>query len=303
MTILLTGTSGFLGSIFLESLRNDGFKVFLLNEMMDEHSDRVDIVSPFSFNNKVPIDMVIHIAGKAHSIPRTKEDAQLFFDVNFNGTKNLCSALEGLDQKPTAFVFVSTVAVYGLESGDLIHEETPLNGSTPYAKSKILAESFLTKWAIENRVKVSILRLPLIAGPKPPGNLGQMILGIQKGRYLNIGGSPARKSIVWGGDVAKLAPKLLYTSGIFNLTDRRHPNFDELSRKIALALGKKKPKTVPTIVGYLMGKIGDLVGERFPINSLKIRKLTSSLTFNDDKAVKELGWEPSSVLDKVYEMI
>ena len=45
---------------------------------------------------------------------------------------------------PKALVFISTVAVYGCESGELITEEHPLEGETPYAKSKILAEEYLT---------------------------------------------------------------------------------------------------------------------------------------------------------------
>ena len=46
----------------------------------------------------------------------------------------------------------------------------------------------------------------------------------------------------------------------------------------------------------MLAMIGDLIGEKSPINSLKLDKITKSLTFSNDKARKELGWEPLSVL-------
>lgn len=83
--------------------------------------------------------MVLHACGKAHIVPRTEEEKQAFFDVNYTGTIHLCEALERVGG-PKALIFISTVAVYGYESGEMITEEHPLNGDTPYAKSKIMAE-------------------------------------------------------------------------------------------------------------------------------------------------------------------
>ena len=40
-----------------------------------------------------------------------------------------------------------------------------------------------------------------------------------------------------------------------------------------------------------------MIGEKAPINSLKLRKITESLTFSNEKAVRELGWKPLNVLD------
>ncbi len=39
-------------------------------------------------------DIILHAAGKAHSVPRSEAEKQMFFDVNLQGTKNLCAALE-----------------------------------------------------------------------------------------------------------------------------------------------------------------------------------------------------------------
>jgi hypothetical protein len=45
-----------------------------------------------------------------------------------------------------------------------------------------------------------------------------------------------------------------------------------------------------------MGYLGDCIGEKAPINSLKIKKITTNLAFDDSKA-RRLGWKSQSVLE------
>ena len=240
-------------------------------------------------------DVVFHAAGKAHSIPKTEEEKQVFFDVNFQGTKNLCAALEN-SGIPKAFIFISTVAVYGCDSGENITEEHPLNGTTPYALSKIKAEKYLERWCAMHNVKLSILRPSLIAGPNPPGNLGAMIRGIRNGKYLSIAGGKARKSVLMVQDIANLLPMLIEKGGIYNVCDSYQPSFRELEMVIYKQLNKKLPLSIPYWFAKSMAIFGDCFGEKAPINSLKLRKITHSLTFSNEKAMRELGWKPMNVL-------
>jgi NAD dependent epimerase/dehydratase family enzyme len=41
--------------------------------------------------------------------------------LNSEGTKNLCAAIDQLPQKPKTFIFISKVAVYGVDSGEQIY--------------------------------------------------------------------------------------------------------------------------------------------------------------------------------------
>lgn len=109
---------------------------------------------------------------------------------------------------PKALIFISTVAVYGCEFGNLVTEEHPLEGNTPYAKSKIMAEEYLTEWCRNNNVKLGILRPSLLAGKNALGNLGAMVNGIKKGFYMNIAGGKVIKSILMAEDIANLVPLL-----------------------------------------------------------------------------------------------
>ena len=293
MTLLFTGASGFLGNNIIHLL-NGTYNIISVG-LSPQDTYLVDIATDIpTFTDA--FDVVFHAAGKAHSVPKTEAEERLFFDVNLQGTKNLCTALErsGI---PKAFIFISTVAVYGCDSGENITEEHPLNGTTPYALSKIKAEKYLQGWCAMHNVKLSILRPSLIAGPNPPGNLGAMIHGIKNGKYLSIAGGKARKSVLMVQDIANLLPMLIEKGGIYNVCDSYQPSFRELEMVICKQLNKKLPLSIPYWFAKSMAVLGDCFGENTPINSLKLRKITHSLTLSNEKAMRELGWKPMNVLE------
>ncbi|GAB3218799.1 NAD-dependent epimerase/dehydratase family protein [Algoriphagus aestuariicola] len=291
MKYLLTGAYGFLGRHILGSLQ--GADVITLGRRPEN-----DIAC--SLGESVPslpvVDVVIHCAGKAHVVPKTAEEGEEFYKVNTEGTKNLLKALDALSERPKQFILISTVSVYGLDSGQLISETHPLLGTSPYAKSKILAEKAVLAWAAENMVPIVVLRLPLLIGSNPPGNLDKMINGIKNGRYASINGGRARKSMVLAVDVANLIPNLIGRTGIYNLTDRCHPSFNELERKISDILKTKIHFKLPLKLVSILAVIGDKFSF-FPVNSALIDKMTLDLTFDDSKAADELKWAPNKVLN------
>jgi GlcNAc-P-P-Und epimerase len=288
MRTLITGANGFLGHHLKKHFDRKYYHTLdLSNSDIDANLSNIP---PKLSNSYVT---VIHAAGKAHLVPHTVSEIQEFYDVNLGGTVNLCRALE--ENLPEKFIFISTVAVYGLENGDLVEEIQPLNGNSPYAKSKILAEDFLLEWGQKNNVQIIILRLPLLVGENPPGNLGAMIKAIRKGYYFRIGDGSTRRSMVLAEDVGNLIASNNLKPGIYNLTDGYHPSFKEIEDTIAKQLNRKI-KSMPKLIVQTACKIGDTFSF-FPINSYKYEKLTSSLTFSDQKARKELNWNPRSVID------
>jgi len=289
--IVLTGATGFLGKYIYKAL----IKEFNVITIARNNAD-INI----NLTTEVPVienaDLIIHCAGKAHFVPKTDIEKQFFFDVNLNGTFNLLRGLEGCIKPPKAFIFISSVAVYGCESGLMIEESHPLNATDSYGISKIKAEQLIQRWCAKNEVICTILRLPLLVGENPPGNLGAMIKGIEKGYYINIGGGKAKKSMVFAEDVAKIIPDASKIGGIYNLTDGYHPSFAELASTIAKTINKKRIFNLPLWLANIMARLGDLIGNKSPINSMKLAKITADLTFDDTKAKKELNWKPNPVL-------
>lgn len=180
--LLFTGGTGFLGNNTKPVLD----KIYAVTTIGISDKDEIKA----NFVNEIPdlparYDVVLHAAGKAHIYPKTPEEIQAFYDVNYQGTRNLCRALEKVGA-PKSFIFISTSAVYGIDNGNYVTEDYPLNGDSPYARSKIMAEEFLQDWCSRNKVVLTILRPSLIAGENAPGNLGAMVKGIKTGVYSYI---------------------------------------------------------------------------------------------------------------------
>jgi nucleoside-diphosphate-sugar epimerase len=291
-TLLFTGANGFLGKNVLPLLIDWGYKISTL--------DITDADINCNIGKETPslkgYDIVLHAAGKAHSIPRTEGEKRSFFEVNYQGTVNLCNALQKADI-PRSFIFISTVAVYGCDYGHDITENHPLNGTIPYALSKIQAERYLVEWCGKNNVVLSILRPSLLAGPNPPGNLGSMIKGIKKGRYFSIADGKAKKSVLMVQDIANLVPLLQDKGGIYNVCDDEYPSFHQLERLISRQLGKNPPLSIPFWIAKILALLGDLIGNKAPISSNKLSKIVKELTFSNKKAKGILGWKPLNVLD------
>ena len=292
-SLLFTGASGFLGNE-IRPLLSTRYEIETVGlTPVDNYT--VDLAKTIPALAK-KYDVVLHAAGKAHVIPGTEKEKREFYEVNLQGTRYLCEAVEKAGV-PGSFVFISTVAVYGCESGESIGEEHPLNGDTPYADSKKQAEAYLQDWCARHKVVLTILRPSLLAGKNPPGNLRFMIEGIRTGRYLSIAGGKARKSVLMVEDIARLLFLAVDKGGVYNVCDDEHPSFRQLEKTISVQLGKKLPVNIPYWLAKALALAGDCLGNKAPINSSKLDKITRSLTFSNEKAKKELGWEPLNVLE------
>lgn len=291
--LLFTGGTGFLGKN-IKPILDKYYDVTTIG-ITDQDMLSVNLV------NGVPelpghYDVVLHAAGKAHSYPKTDSEIKAFYDVNYQGTINLCKALEKVGV-PKSFIFISTLDIYGITAGENIDESFPKTPQSHYAKSKLQAEDYLKDWAKEKGVILSVLRPALMTGPNPPGNLHAMIKGIQKGYYLNISGGHTRKSLLMVYDIASVVLLVADKGGAFNLCDNRHPSYFELSSIIGKQLGKSHGCiSIPYWLAWILAKFGDILGF-LPIDSHRLEQLTCSNTYSNEKARKELGWEPMDVIE------
>jgi nucleoside-diphosphate-sugar epimerase len=291
--ILLTGANGFLGRyIFGELIKTEN----VLTLGRKNTSIICDLTKNQFYINK-NIEIVIHCAGLAHVDIHDDSMEDSFYTTNVVGTKNLLLSLEKSKHLPRYFLYISSVSVYGLNKGENIDESNPLLSNDSYGRSKIDAEIIVNEWCIKNNIICTILRLPLIVGENPPGNLNFMINGIKRGYYFNIAGGRSQKSMVLASDVAQCILKVSKIGGIFNLTDGYHPTFNELSSAISFQIGRKNVPNMPLLFAKILAKIGDLIGESFPLNSNKLSKIMATLTFDDTKARKVFGWNPCQVLE------
>lgn len=304
---LVTGAAGFLGIYFMEVLAEAGAEITTVGRRGVLGYEQVvcDLGRDTPELSGAPFDGVMHVAGKAHFVPKTDGEAVEFTAVNDEGTGRLLAALDAMAEPPKRFVHVSTVAVYGRDAGEDLDEDTPLAPVTPYGRSKAAAEERVLAWGDARGVPVMVLRLPLVVGRAAPGNLGAMADAMRRGRYAGIGSGAARRSMVWAGDVARVA--LAGGAGIYHLTDGVHPSFREVETVLARAVGVKEPRRLPSFIawaGAVAGSVaGKALGRRIPLNLDVYGKMTRSLTFSDDRARAELDWKPTAVMGKLAEVV
>jgi GlcNAc-P-P-Und epimerase len=292
--VLITGARGFLGKYIAQAFESSGFGLITLGK--NPSNDLVfDLAKEEPLLDNYHFDRVIHAAGLAHKIPKKAEAVQAFYDNNLEGTENLLQSLISLAPGIRQFIYISTVAVYGRDAGELIAENTPLEARSPYALSKMHAEEQVINWGNEFGVPTLILRLPFVAGKDAPGDLSHLIQLMSSGSFRQIGQGNTRKSAVLAADVSRHLPLWENKDGIYNLTDSYHPSLAELYRFITGTLNLPRTKPIPDWIARILSGMGDMI-PGFPYHSRMYYKLSSPLTFDDTKAKNDLGWNPTPII-------
>jgi nucleoside-diphosphate-sugar epimerase len=288
---LISGATGFIGKYIVRELDAELFDSIGRGHNNSIIFDLAQTELPLTFENKY--EYLIIASGHAHVLQDDARQLHLHHCINFKGTQKLVesayhSCLKGV-------VFISTVAVYGEKMTYPFKESDELLGDSPYAKSKIAAERYLMDWSVKTRVPVLVLRIPLVAGQDPPGNLGAMIEAIRKKRYFSVGKGRAKRSMVLAEDLAKFIIEMSGHHGIYNLSDGHHPSYREMERCIAQQLNTHLPNELPFLLARILARMGDVLSI-LPINTSRLKKLTQNLIIDDSKARTELGWQPREVL-------
>lgn len=155
--ILITGENSYIGTSFENWLANypDTYKV-------DTISVRGSSWKEKDFSG---YDVVFHVAGIAH-VKETKRNQQLYHDVNRDLAYE--AARKAKDEGVQQFIFLSSMSVYGMETG-IIRANTVPNPKNHYGKSKLQAEE-LIRPLNDDSFRVAIIRPPMVYGKNCKGN-------------------------------------------------------------------------------------------------------------------------------------
>jgi len=243
--VLVTGVGGFIGSHLAESLIKKGYEVVgLLAPEEDSPWIRnldatfiyVDITDKESLYKSVKgITYIYHLAsllGGSH--------CEKIFQTNFEGTKNLADVCLDLGIKLKRFLFTSSVAAIGPgQKKEIFDEEVRCKPVSDYGRSKLLAEQFLH--SVKTRLPITIVRLPLVYGPRSFWGLFYLYKVINKGIRIDIGQAETTlgfiTDIVNGMIFASESP--IAAGKTYHLGEGKTYSSKEVMDIIANALGKK----------------------------------------------------------------
>ncbi len=165
--ILITGVTGYIAN----SLNS-----YLIRQSNQYQIDMVSLRdSGWKNKNFFIYDSVVHVAGIAHR-KETKVNAQSYYDIN----RDL--AIEIAEKAKTDgcphFIFMSSMSVYGMDTG-VITKETQPSPKSNYGKSKLQAENKISELG-DSAFSVCILRPPMVYGRDCKGNFQSVVNLVQK---------------------------------------------------------------------------------------------------------------------------
>lgn len=153
-TIFVTGGAGYIGSVCVEQLLNEGYQVAVFDNLSEGHRKAVDPRAEFFQGNlkdrtvirhamgEVKPDAIMHFAANA-LVGESMEDPSKYFRNNVAHGINLLDMAVELGVKK--FVFSSTCATFGIPERVPLDETLPQNPINPYGESKLLFEKIL-RW-------------------------------------------------------------------------------------------------------------------------------------------------------------
>lgn len=317
MNILITGTTGFVGSKLIFHLEKEGHKVFGIDkegvqkQTFDIHPnnktfDLNDDFEKYPFKDE-KIDCVLHCAAE-------KSD----FAVSESGYKlNNVDATEGAVElakyhQVKYMIYISTVSAYGHknEPADETAEFIPDN---PYGQTKYDGELICEEWVKSHTDhKLTILRPSVIYGIKNYANMYNLMYFLLKRSYVMVGKGDNIKSMVALDNFIDMitlfcnkVPEAKVSA--FNCIDKPYMNVREIMEVVSEVEGYKKPfLNIPLWLAFLLTSpfelLSRLLRKDLKVNWNRLYKLSASTDYRAEK-IRNYGYtQRFSSKEKLQEM-
>lgn len=243
-SILLTGSSGFIGSNLLSGIGKGNVEVFSLQDGFDI-ANREQVFE--AVKNK---ETVLHFA--SHAVGRKK-----MLEKSDGATKDLQALKNIIDAcvKENAFlVFPSSSLVYGNSSDKVLKEDSLCDPNEAYGQAKLTAEREIEKAGKDRGLKYSILRLSTVYGNHGKGLTDHALVSIFLQNVLNnldlkiFGPGTEKRNFIYIDDLVQVVKLILNNkekvqNHIFNVAGSISVSVRELAETI-IRITKSNSKIV-----------------------------------------------------------
>ena len=161
--ILVTGANSYIGT---------SFENYIKENFPDQYTvDTVDMIDG-SWREKdfSGYDTIFHVAAIVH-VKETDNNSELYYTVNRDLSFEV--AKKAKENGVKQFIYLSSVSVYGLETG-VIKTDTVVNPKSNYGKSKLQAEKMIISLE-SSEFSVAVVRPPMVYGKGCKGNFTKIV--------------------------------------------------------------------------------------------------------------------------------
>ena len=231
-SILVTGASGFLGSVILSHLRSLGARVTGASRSGEVSADLEDPRSIESLKSSGPFDSIVHCAAV---LPGKRADSDVL-NANLMMTNHVLewATTENVRQ----FCFLSSCSIYG-NATESCSEDTPPAPASVYGVSKLACEQMI-RIAFPN---ASLLRVSAPYGPhlRLETVVKRFVSAASASQPIPLMGEGSREQhFVFEKDVAHAVSLALTNdaAGIFNISGDAPVSMRQLASKILRIFGR-----------------------------------------------------------------
>ena len=150
MKILVTGGAGYIGSVLVNKLIEQGHEVNVIDDLSNGFRENIDKRAKFTEGSILDkgnldqalegVEVVYHLAAKIR-VEEGEAKPELYKKVNIEGTLDLIKAC--VDKKINKFIFASTAAVYGDPEEFPVNENSKTNPVNVYGATKLEIDKYL----------------------------------------------------------------------------------------------------------------------------------------------------------------
>jgi len=297
-TVLITGGSGYFGSILAERAlaAGDRVRIFDLNPPLPpaERADRQeygagDVRDLSALRDATDgVDVVLNNVAQ---VPLAK-DRDLFWSVNVAGTANVLVAAR--DRGVAKVVHTSSSAIFGIPESNPVTEDTPGRPLEAYGRAKLEAEH-LCHDAAAGGLDVSIVRPRTILGHGRLGIIAVLFEFVAEGAPVYVlGRGDNRYQFVHANDLADAVLRASERDkpSVYNIGATEFGTMREtLGALVDHAGTGSRVRSLPAAPARIGMKALATVGLA-PFAPYHWLLYAESLWFDTGKAQDELGWQP-----------
>ncbi|MHB8654181.1 MAG: TIGR01777 family oxidoreductase [Terriglobia bacterium] len=263
MHVLVTGSTGLIGSALIPTLTSEGHRVSCLVRSKSKLGNRDTCWDPVAGELYLPalegLDAAIHLAGESIAGGRwTAARKARIRDSRIQGTRLLAESLAQLAHPPKVFISTSAVGYYGDRADEVLTEQSP-PGSNFLAGVCREWES-ATEPAAQHGIRVVILRLGMVLSLKG-GALAKMLTPFRMGVGGVIGSGKQYMSWLAIDDLVRIFNHALKTESLHGPTNAVAPNpvtNAEFTKTLGRALRRPTVFPLPAFAARLaLGEMAD----------------------------------------------